>query len=99
MNPVLQAELELLDQILANDDKNGRDFVHAPKEKFWIEGSHGKHHCLVYDLYGMDLDNVAWPVSMVKRLARDSLQALEYIHSKNLCNGSTSSRPFAEQSL
>ena len=59
-------------------------------ERFLIEGINGKHQCLVYDLYGMSVDYSAWPVSMVKRLAKDALRSLEFIHDKQMCHANTS---------
>ena len=88
-NQAIQNELELLDRLLADGDDVGRNFIHAPVDKFPIEGPNGKHQCLVYDLYGLDLAHAEWPINMVKKLAKDSLQAVDYIHSKGICHAST----------
>ena len=96
IDPVFETELEFLDQLLSEDDRVGRRFIHAPLEGFWIEVLNEKRKCLVYDLYGISLNDVSWPMSMVKRLAKDCLQALEYLHSKGVCHGSMFSNDFAQ---
>ena len=88
IDPVLQTELELLDRILSDNDGAGRDLIHAPVEDFWVERPNGKLKFLVYDLYGLSLNNTLWPISMMKKLTQDSLQALEYLHGKGVCHGS-----------
>ena len=85
VDPVVQAEQELLDR-LVNGDEAGRDLIHAPMEKFWTEGPNGKHQCLVYNLFTVTLENSICPVSMVKRLAGDALKSIEYVHNKGVCH-------------
>ena len=97
VDPILQAELELLDRLLASNEEAARNFIHAPREKFWIEGPHGKHQCLVYDLHAYTL-SALWPVNMVKRLAKDSLEALEYLYSNGMCHASMSQVLFLQRS-
>ena len=96
VHPSYQAEIKIREQLfLIGDDEVGRDFIHAPRLQFSIEGIDGKHQCLVYDLYGLGVSHAVWPINMVKRLAKDSLQALEFLHRKEVCHASTSSELFS----
>ena len=98
VDPSLQAELELLDRLVTSGGDAARDVLHVPTDKFWIEGPSGRHQCLVYDLYGPDLAHLQWPINMVGRLAKDSLQALEYLHGEGICHASTSFSLFSKYS-
>ena len=72
----------------------------APRETFWHEDKNGRHLCMVYDeLFGPDLwfqaevtgpEECLYPSSMIRKIAKQALQSLQYLHSQEISHGGSS---------
>jgi hypothetical protein len=65
----------------------GSQFVHIPLREFTVNGPGGQHLCQVYPLYGRDFGSCDWPLGLLRRFARDGLEALEFLHENGVCHG------------
>ncbi|KAI8964185.1 kinase-like domain-containing protein [Daldinia sp. FL1419] len=64
--------------------------VTFPERHFWISGINGKHLALVSPLLGPTISNTSSltsNVNKIKRVCWRLAEALEYIHSRNICHG------------
>ena len=100
-DPKVQHELEFFDKLLSRFGELviERHFI-IPRDSFSIEGPIGVHWCGVYDSHGPDLiylpdqydhdseGNSLCP-SVYYNIARGALEGLSFLHSNQICHGST----------
>lgn len=84
------------------DDDGDRRLVRV-KDQFQITGPNGKHHCVVMEALPVPVHEFAndWhrgdrvPCDIAKRIGRNVLLALEFLHENGIAHGGKSSRsPF-----
>jgi serine/threonine-protein kinase SRPK3 len=83
-------ELEILKQIRnIGQDHPGYNHVNQLLDNFRIQGPHGEHLCLVFEVLGMDMRNLRdrfegnkLPMALLKQVARQTLLALDYLHTR-----------------
>jgi len=84
-------EIKLLDDIMAADAENEDGCCARMLDYFEHQGPNGLHVCMVFDVLGENLlalieryDYKGIPLPIVKRIAKDTLIALDHIHSINI---------------
>jgi len=83
-------ELKVLKKIRNTaQDHPGYNHVIQLLDDFRIQGPHGEHLCLVFDVLGMDIKAVRdrfegnkLPMNLLKQVARQTLWTLDYLHTK-----------------
>ncbi|KAL8782330.1 MAG: hypothetical protein Q9195_009655 [Heterodermia aff. obscurata] len=84
------------------EDKNtshpGRQYISSIYDQFRIEGPNGSHICLVSEVLGpslKDLMSVGKQLrgTAARKIGRQFVQAVAYLHSEGVCHGGTSSVP------
>ena len=80
-------EIELLNKITQHDPKDDKHVVHL-LDHFYHRGPNGKHVCMVFETLGCSLLDLikrtnyrGLPLPIVKRIARQVLVGLDYMHS------------------
>ncbi|KAJ9086733.1 serine/threonine protein kinase, CMGC, variant 2 [Entomophthora muscae] len=80
-------EIHLLKKVVSsNKDAPGRRHVVELLDSFEHKGPNGVHICMVFEVLGENLLNLlhcypkGLPISLVKRIAKQTLMALDYLH-------------------
>ena len=86
--------LKFLEQ--RNDSGSGRQYIAVLLDHFQIEGPNGSHLCLVSELLGPALSQLAFSRkqlrgSVARRIARQAVEAVVWLHSHGVCHGGTRS--------
>lgn len=93
------SELEILQQLEQNPTEHpGRGHISSLLDHFTIQGPNGTHMCLVSEVAGPNVttlnDSPGKVVGsqrlrayLAKKVARQTVEALQYIHSHELCHG------------
>lgn len=95
---VLASELkseDLPDLTLADLDQShpGAKHIATPLDQFSLEGPNGAHYCLVLPVLGPSVSPDLWELfetdaaSALQRFARQSTQALDFLHKNQICHG------------
>ena len=67
-----------------------------PHEQFWHRSATGQHLCCIYELIGPDFQYIAdvvgpednlFPPEIIRKVAKDALEALAYLHAQGMCHG------------
>ena len=89
-----QQYLEIQERF-STDIEKARQYLFLPLDYFWAEGPNGKHLALRFELFGYDYSwfmeyhygPVVMPASILKKTAKDVLEALHYLHEHGIVHG------------
>lgn len=96
-------ELQILESIATSTSADVEQYVTLPLDHFWHDGPNGVHLCLLFDLMGPNANSMLeelpcnnprnlqmplrYPLWMAKRLLRQTLQGLVYLHANGIVHG------------
>ncbi|KAM0211003.1 hypothetical protein ACHAQD_010468 [Fusarium lateritium] len=86
---------EVLDFTLSQLDQSvpGSQYIATPLDHFTIKGPNGTHQCLVLQPLGPCVSPRLWlrlekdPATMLRKLALQATQALDFLHKNQICHG------------
>ncbi|KAK4466308.1 kinase-like domain-containing protein [Cladorrhinum samala] len=86
---------KVADLALISLDKSipGAEYIGIPLGNFEVTGPNGTHQCIVLPVLGPCVSPSLWlkldrdPAAVLRKLARQSAQALNFLHKNNLCHG------------
>lgn len=91
-------ELKILDYLeQSNSDHSGRQYVAFLLDHFEVQGPNGVHLCLVSGVVGPSLLNLTSKDlqlrgSVARKLARQLVEAIAFLHSRGVCHGGRMAR-------
>lgn len=96
-------ELQILRHISAIDAMHSAQHIARLLDSFELHGPNGIHNCLVFELMGPTVNTmieelpqfkprkygmkVRYPPNMAKRILRQSLRAIKFLHDKKIAHG------------
>lgn len=89
------SEIKILRYLECTSDHPGRKYVASILDHFYFEGPNGFHLCLVSEVYGPSINQVCYQAcqgrrfreALVRRLAGQAAQALDFLHSNGVGHG------------
>lgn len=83
------------DLALINLDKSipGAEYIGIPLDNFEVAGPNGTHQCIVLPVLGPCVSPSLWlkldqePAIVLRKMAHQATQALNFLHKNNLCHG------------
>lgn len=91
-------EVEILRRLRNGSDHNGKPYVMSMLDHFWIDGSNGKHLCVVSEVGGPSIKQFndcpgnssgtrRLRASVARKVALQATEGLAYIHSTGIIHG------------